>query len=133
MLSTKLQDFHITLPPTQDDLPCDDGVPMETQRHKLQMELLIDSLLPWLDAREDGGVTTTWLRWSQCDGTLLLTAEEIAVQSAEEAEIRAEEAQNQVTQIVQRLLQTGMEVSQVAEITGLAIAQVTAVANRSAD
>jgi len=46
---------------------------------------------------------------------LLLTAEEIAVQSAEEvqklaeeAEIRAEEAQNQVTQIVQRLLQTGM-------------------------
>jgi len=93
-----------------------------------------------LDAREDGGVTITWLRWSQCDGTLLLTAEEIAVQSAEEvqklaeeAEIRAEEAQNQVTQIVQRLLQTGMEVSQVAEITGLAIVQVTAVANRSAD
>jgi len=100
-----------------------------------------------LDAREDGGVTITWLRWSQCDGTLLLTAEEIAVQSAEEvakyaeeakkladeAVSRADEAENQVMQIVQRLLQTGMEMSQVAEITGLAIAQVTAVANRSAD
>ncbi|RMG08694.1 MAG: Uma2 family endonuclease [Cyanobacteria bacterium J055] len=29
---------------------------METQRHKLQMDLLIDSLLPWLEKREDGYV-----------------------------------------------------------------------------
>jgi Uma2 family endonuclease len=42
--------------PTQDELPCDDGVPMETQRHKLQMDLLIDALLPWLAARKDGYV-----------------------------------------------------------------------------
>jgi Uma2 family endonuclease len=42
--------------PTQDELPCDDGVPMETQRHKLQMDLLIDALFPWLEAREDGYV-----------------------------------------------------------------------------
>jgi Uma2 family endonuclease len=42
--------------PTQDELPCDDGVPMETQRHKLQMDILIDALFPWLAAREDGYV-----------------------------------------------------------------------------
>ncbi len=51
-----LQAFHLTLPPTQDGLPYDDGVPMESQRHKLQMDLLIDALIPWLDAREDGYV-----------------------------------------------------------------------------
>jgi len=40
--------------PTQDDLPSDDGVPMETARHKAQMELLINSLKPWL-AQHGGG------------------------------------------------------------------------------
>jgi Uma2 family endonuclease len=29
---------------------------METQRHKLQMDILMDTLLPWLGAREDGYV-----------------------------------------------------------------------------
>jgi Uma2 family endonuclease len=40
--------------PTQDDLPCDDGIPMETFRHKRQMDLLIDVLDAWLEARGDG-------------------------------------------------------------------------------
>ena len=36
--------------PTEDDLPCDDGEPMETPRHRDQMNLLIDSLkLHWSD------------------------------------------------------------------------------------
>ncbi|MBV5274169.1 MAG: Uma2 family endonuclease [Lamprocystis purpurea] len=39
--------------PTEDDLPCDDGEPMETLRHRLQMELLIHSLDPWAQARGD--------------------------------------------------------------------------------
>jgi Uma2 family endonuclease len=47
---------HLISLPTQDELPCDDGVPMETQRHKLQMDLLIDALFPWLEAREEGYV-----------------------------------------------------------------------------
>ncbi len=42
------------LPPTQDDLPCDDGVPMETLRHQFQMDLLIDVMDLWLAARGDG-------------------------------------------------------------------------------
>jgi Uma2 family endonuclease len=39
--------------PTEDELPCDDGVPMETPRHRLQMEVLIRSLDPWAAARGD--------------------------------------------------------------------------------
>lgn len=46
----------ITLP-TQDELPCDDDIPMETQRHKLQMDLLIDTLYPWIQARDNGFVS----------------------------------------------------------------------------
>lgn len=38
----------VVLPPTQDDLMGDDGIPMETYRHKLQMDLLVDPLNTWL-------------------------------------------------------------------------------------
>jgi Uma2 family endonuclease len=44
----------VALPPTQLELPYDDNTTMETQRHKVQMELLIDTLFPWLDQRPDG-------------------------------------------------------------------------------
>jgi Uma2 family endonuclease len=287
MTPLELLNFHFTPPPTQDDLPYDDGMPMESERHVLQMELLIDALRPWLDAREDGyvggnmfvyyslkqvrnqdfrgpdvfvalnvpkgerkswvcweeektpdvviellsvsthtvdkvekkriyqdqmhvaeyfwydpfdpddwagfqlqgvyqpipinpqgqlvsqvlnlalirwlgtfkGVSTTWLRWAQLDGTLLLTAEELAVQRADQiqvqadqaqarahqeqeranqeqeranqAEQRADQAQHQVGQIAQNLLQAGMDAAQVAQMTGLSIAQVTALSDRS--
>ena len=47
---------YVTLPPTQAELPYDDGIPMESQRHKAQMDLLIDALQPWLAEREDGFV-----------------------------------------------------------------------------
>lgn len=46
----------IALPPTQAELPYDDNTTMETQRHKVQMDLLIDTLSFWLDQREDGYV-----------------------------------------------------------------------------
>jgi Uma2 family endonuclease len=39
--------------PTQDDLPYDDGMPMESQRHLLQMDLLLQGLEPWAAERED--------------------------------------------------------------------------------
>lgn len=258
-----LPDLDITLPPTQEDLPYDDGVPMESQRHKLQMDLLIDTLLPWLDDREDGyvggnmfvyyslsqvknqdfkgpdvfvalnvpkgerkswvcweenkcpdvviellststtamdkgekkwiyqtrlrvpeyfwydpfntadlagfqlvagqyeaippnaqnqlasqllglvlvrwqgvfkGVETTWLRWAYPDGRLLPTTTEQEAQRAEqeaqraeqEAQ-RAEQAELQVLKIAQNLLQSGMEPLQVAQITGLPMAQIEAL------
>ena len=46
---------EVALPPTQDELPCDDGVPMETSRHKHQMDLLIYSLRPWLKRHTEDG------------------------------------------------------------------------------
>jgi len=46
----------LALPPTQYDLPCDDDIPMETQRHFLQMQMLRDTLVAWLAQREDGYV-----------------------------------------------------------------------------
>lgn len=51
-----LAETSVKLPPTQAELPCDDGIPMETQRHKYQMDMLIDTLLPWLEQRSDGYV-----------------------------------------------------------------------------
>lgn len=49
-------DPGLEIPPPPDELPCDDGVPMETERHRLQMQLLIESLDPWLQQRDDGYV-----------------------------------------------------------------------------
>lgn len=44
-------DYKPARPPTQDELPYSDGIPMDSPRHRWQMELLINSLEPWLDAR----------------------------------------------------------------------------------
>ncbi|QSJ18603.1 Uma2 family endonuclease [Nostoc sp. UHCC 0702] len=249
---------YVTLPPTQAELPYDDGIPMESQRHKMQMDLLIDALSIWLEQREDGyvsgnmfvyysmaqvknqdfrgpdffvvlgvpkgerrswvvweegkspdvviellsestaqvdknekkliyqnkmrvpeyfwfdpfnpgdwagfflgglvyqpiipnaqnqlvsqvlglslvrwqgsykGVEATWLRWASLEGILLLTAEEIAKQESQRAEQesqraeqesqRAERAELQLKQTARNLLQSGMTVQQVANITGL--------------
>lgn len=43
----------VVWPPTEDELPCDDGMPMETQRHVLQLQLLMDPLLlHWADRQD---------------------------------------------------------------------------------
>ena len=59
MLGDKLEAAHepewTIYAPTQDDLPCDDGIPMETYRHKLQMDILVDALGNWLDANQLNG------------------------------------------------------------------------------
>ncbi|ASC70327.1 Hypothetical Protein XM38_012650 [Halomicronema hongdechloris C2206] len=57
MTPAELEQLGITLPPTQWQLPYDDGEPMETQRHKMQMDLLIDALEGWLQQRDDGYVS----------------------------------------------------------------------------
>ncbi len=53
-MSETLTTPDVKLPPTQAELPYDDGMPMESQRHKVQMELLIDVVETWLEQREDG-------------------------------------------------------------------------------
>ena len=40
--------------PTQDNLPYDDNQNMETLRHKCQMDLLLETIYPWLEKRQDG-------------------------------------------------------------------------------
>jgi Uma2 family endonuclease len=40
--------------PTQEDLPYDDNENMETLRHKYQMDLLLETIYPWLEKRQDG-------------------------------------------------------------------------------
>lgn len=56
MNATVAAEVKLTLP-TQDDLPCDDGEPMETERHIKQMDLLIASLEPWLVEHQKGYVS----------------------------------------------------------------------------
>lgn len=56
MPPSHFQSLGIALPPTQLDLPYDDGEPMETQRHKTQMDLLIDAIEVWLENRDNGYV-----------------------------------------------------------------------------
>jgi Uma2 family endonuclease len=49
----ELEYYGVTIPPTQDELPYDDGIPMETPRHAAQMRLLIESLeLHWSDRQD---------------------------------------------------------------------------------
>jgi len=43
----------VIIPPTEDELPCEDGEPMETDPHVLQLELLRETLrLYWKDRRD---------------------------------------------------------------------------------
>jgi Uma2 family endonuclease len=53
-MSTALSSFHVPNPPPgEDELPYDDGEPMDTERHRKQMNLLTESLeLAWHD-RDD--------------------------------------------------------------------------------
>lgn len=263
MTPAELQGLGVSMPPTQDELPYDNGEPVESQRHRMQMELLIQTLQPWLAERQEGyaggnmfiyysmaqvrnqdfrgpdffavlgvplkerkswvcweegktpdvviellsestaevdkgekkliyqnrmhvpeyywydpfdpedwagfwlqggayqpmpltpqgqfvsqvlglalvrwpgvyeGVEATWLRWAQLDGRLLLTRGEQERQRAEEQHQRAEQerqraedAEAQVVQIARNLLQAGMPIAQIAQITGLTLAQLEAL------
>jgi Uma2 family endonuclease len=49
----ELAALGVEWPPTEDELPCDDGMPMETQRHVMQLQLLMDPLkLFWADRQD---------------------------------------------------------------------------------
>ena len=47
---------YVTFPPGEDELPYDDGMPLESERHRLQMNLLIESLKLWLNPQGAGYV-----------------------------------------------------------------------------
>lgn len=46
-------DPDLVLPPSGDELPCEDGIPMDTPRHRRQMEVLIESFENHLWDRHD--------------------------------------------------------------------------------
>ncbi|NET90759.1 MAG: Uma2 family endonuclease [Kamptonema sp. SIO1D9] len=54
MSETSFAEIDVKLPPTAAELPSEDNIPMETQRHKMQMDLLIDTTEIWLAQRSDG-------------------------------------------------------------------------------
>jgi len=69
---------------------------------------------------EFDGITRPWLRWYDAEGNWLLT-------DTERERLAKEQAQAQLIQAAQKLLRSGMTAVQVAEMLGLAIAQVEAL------
>jgi Uma2 family endonuclease len=49
----ELAALGVEWPPSEDELPCDDGMPMETQRHVMQLQLLMDPLRLFWAERQD--------------------------------------------------------------------------------
>jgi Uma2 family endonuclease len=70
------------------------------------------------------GVPSHWLRWCDREGNWLLTDTEQERLEKEQERLEKEQAQSQLRQAAQNLLETGMDVSQVAQILGLPEAQV---------
>ena len=56
MTLAELASYGVEWPPTEDELPYDDGMPMETHRHVLQMLLLIETLKTYLAGRREAFV-----------------------------------------------------------------------------
>ena len=109
------------MPPTQDELPYDDGEPMESPRHRRQQALLVETLrwdhrdrprvyiganmvvhfTAWEEKRPAfkapggyEGEATTWLRWVNAEGAVLPTPaeHERAEADAQRAEADAQHA-----------------------------------------
>jgi len=53
MTQAELAALEIEWPPSEDELPYDDGIPMETPRHALQLQLLMDPLRLYWTGRQD--------------------------------------------------------------------------------
>lgn len=76
---------------------------------------------------EFDGITRSWLRWYDDQGNWLLTDSERVEQEqqrAEQEQQRAEQAEAQLRQVTLNLLQSGMSIEQVAQLTGLSEEQV---------
>lgn len=53
LTEAEMRTYGLSMPPTQDELPYSDGEPMESNRHVLQMLLLIETLkLYWADRQD---------------------------------------------------------------------------------
>jgi hypothetical protein len=99
------------------------------------------------------GINTTWLRWATLEGQLLPSSEEIAEQEklraeqeklraeqeklraeqeklrAEQEKLRADNAESRLKQVAANLLQQGMTVEQVVQLTALSESEVRGIGN----
>ncbi|MBW4553135.1 MAG: Uma2 family endonuclease [Aphanocapsa sp. GSE-SYN-MK-11-07L] len=103
--------------------------PLEMIDQRLWLPELAIGLGVWQG--EYQGITRSWLRWYDVDNNWTMTDAEQECQAKEQALIqveqaieRAELAESQLEQVVLRLLQSGMPTAQVADLTGLAEAEV---------
>ena len=71
------------------------------------------------------GVDATWLRWATLDGDLFPTSQEMVGI----AQQRAEQAELQLRAVAINLLQNGMSIEQVAQLTNLDILEVEKLLN----
>jgi Uma2 family endonuclease len=83
------------------------------------------------------GLPQAWLRWCDAHGILLPTDTEAALQREAEAQLQLDQAQLQrhqaelqVRQTVLNLIAFGMAIEQVAQMTGLSVPEVEAIALR---
>jgi Uma2 family endonuclease len=53
MTLKELAALGVEMPPTEDELPYDDGMPMESERHVLQLQWLLDPLRRFWADRQD--------------------------------------------------------------------------------
>jgi len=53
MTVAELAALGVEMPPTEDALPYDDGMPLESERHMLQLQLLLDPLRRFWADRQD--------------------------------------------------------------------------------
>ena len=103
---------------------------------------LISKVLDLALVRWEGnyrGVDATWLRWATLDGELFPTSQEMVIitqqradeieQIAEQEKQRAEQAELQLRQVAIKLLQNGMSIEQVAQLTNLDILEVEQLMN----
>ncbi|ACK67600.1 protein of unknown function DUF820 [Rippkaea orientalis PCC 8801] len=67
MTSTISSPISIPYLPTQNELPTEDNIPMETQRHKTQMELLIETFYVWLEDQDRGYASGNMLIYFSLD------------------------------------------------------------------
>lgn len=78
------------------------------------------------------GILRHWLRWYDEQGNWVLTdgeQKEQALQQVEQEQQRAEQAEARLQQVANNLLQQGMSVEQIAQLTGLSAAQVQQLTN----
>jgi predicted transposase YdaD len=82
------------------------------------------------------GVSRNWLRWYDDQGNWILTDTELAQKQAQleqeraQAEReRADQAEAQLRTVALNLVQSGMSIAQIAQLTGLTEAQVQALTN----